>query len=435
MPPTTYSKRDSRYWLGRVFKRDRDGEVDPNYSMRLMIGGGKQRRLSLDTGNKQEAAIRAARAYALAADQSWGAAVESVNPHHVVREPAAPTVGDFVTVAQTKCSHLRKSSLARYVTALRQVAADVQGIDRTRARFKYTKASPSEVSGTEAWRAQVDAVPLTAFTSEALETWKKKFIDRAKGNGVQEESFKTTANGTLDACARFWSKQMLPHLRNAGLVVPENPFAPGTVPRFQLSPRRTKYKSRINAEVLLRLAKMELGLEPWKTVALALFLGLRKGELDRLRWSHVDLVGRTLEIQTTEDGGTKTGSSARTMAIPTTLAAEMKAWQDAATSHYVIEAPGRTPRPGTGSLYYRAEPVFDAATEWLRAQGLDIHHPLHALRKEFGSLINRTFGLAAAADALGHADIKTTAGYYVDQKDRVEVALSLQHGTLGEGPR
>jgi integrase len=426
MKSANFAKRDPRYWATRVFRQDRrDGTVDPEYSVRFMLGG-KRRQLSLDTGNKTEAASRAARAYALAVDEGWDSAAATVNPHKVVRGPKLPTVGDLISEASSRVSHLRASSLVRYCTALRQVAADVTNIPRPASRFDYTKPETGKPSGSELWRAQVDAVTLDAFTIEALAAWKKTFVERAAGNAIREGSFRTTANATLDACARFWSKEMLPHMADAGLIMPPNPFAPSSVPRFKQDTKRTRYKSRVNAEVLLRLAKKELASEPWKAVALALFLGLRKGELDRLRWSHVDLDSRTLEIETTEDGGLKTGSSARTMDIPTPLAGEMQTWQDAATSHYVIEASGRTARPGTGSLYYRAEPAFDAATAWLRTQGIDGHHPIHTLRKEFGSLINRTFGLAAAAEALGHASVKVTAGYYVSSKERIEVGIKLE---------
>ena len=425
MKSANFAKRDPRYWMSRVFRQDRrDGTVDPEYSVRFMLGG-KRHQLSLDTGNKTEAATRAARAYALAADQGWDAAAASVNPHRVVRGPEAPTVGDLVTIAETKSSHLRKSSLSRYVIALRQVAADIAGIPRTAARFDYTKAAKGEKSGSDRWREKVDAVRLDAFTSEALEDWKKTFIERAKGNAIREHSLKTTANTTLDACARFWAKSMLPHMVNAGLVMPPNPFTPAAVIRFKLDPKRNRYKSRINAEVLMRMAKAELPLEAWKTVALALMLGLRRGEIDRLCWFHVHLDEGTLEIETTDDGGTKTGSSARTLDLPASLVTEMKGWQDVAKSKYVIEAPGQLPRPGYGSLDYRAEDAFKAALAWLRRHDLDVHHPIHTLRKEFGSLINRTFGLAATSDVLGHSDVRVTARYYVAPKERIALALSM----------
>ena len=60
---------------------------------------------------------------------------------------------------------------------------------------------------------------------------------------------------------------------------------------------------------------------------------------------------------------------------------------------------------------------------WLRAKGVDGEKPLHALRKEFGSLIAQQFGIYAAKEALGHADIATTAGHYLEVKEKPMISL------------
>jgi hypothetical protein len=49
--------------------------------------------------------------------------------------------------------------------------------------------------------------------------------------------------------------------------------------------------------------------------------------------------------------------------------------------------------------------------------------PLHSLRKEFGSRVAAEHGIYAASRLLRHADITTTAQYYLDKKKRVTSGL------------
>jgi integrase len=57
---------------------------------------------------------------------------------------------------------------------------------------------------------------------------------------------------------------------------------------------------------------------------------------------------------------------------------------------------------------------------------------LHTLRKEFGSIIAAEHGIYAASRLLRHADITTTAQYYLDKKKRVTSGLG---GLLTDGKR
>jgi len=50
-------------------------------------------------------------------------------------------------------------------------------------------------------------------------------------------------------------------------------------------------------------------------------------------------------------------------------------------------------------------------------------HPVHTLRKEFGSLIAQEHGIYAASKLLRHADIQTTANHYLDKKQRITAGL------------
>jgi hypothetical protein len=60
----------------------------------------------------------------------------------------------------------------------------------------------------------------------------------------------------------------------------------------------------------------------------------------------------------------------------------------------------------------------------LRTHGLaGTRKPLHTLRKEFGSQICDRHGIYAASRALRHADIKVTAGFYLDKRSIATTGL------------
>jgi hypothetical protein len=51
----------------------------------------------------------------------------------------------------------------------------------------------------------------------------------------------------------------------------------------------------------------------------------------------------------------------------------------------------------------------------VRSKGVTAQKPIHELRKESGSMVNRKHGLTAAKDFLRHADIAITAAHYIDR--------------------
>lgn len=62
--------------------------------------------------------------------------------------------------------------------------------------------------------------------------------------------------------------------------------------------------------------------------------------------------------------------------------------------------------------------IFERLTAWLRKQGIKAAHPLHEMRKEFGSLINAEHGIHAASRALRYTDISITNLFYTDARKR-----------------
>ena len=140
---------------------------------------------------------------------------------------------------------------------------------------------------------------------------------------------------------------------------------------------------------------------------LGLAAGLRWMEIDRLQWPAFDWDRKVIKIRRTKVFQPKTETAVRDVWIdPEVLTVFRNEYAIRGSSgSFVIEglslsAPDKN---------YRAKAVFDRLSSWLKEHGGTALKPLHELRKEFGSMVNRLHGLSAAKDLLGHADIGITA--------------------------
>ena len=407
---TTFSKRDSRYWHQRIFKQTQaGGQMDACWSMRLAIGG-KRRQLSLDSGNKQTAAERAAAVYSMAKDSGWDAAVSAFGTRRkpTPPPPASATVGAIIKIIEERGTHLRTSTKIRIYSALRVVASSAAGI----AGFD-TRATNAAKS---ARRNAIDRIDLATVTPDLIRRWQREFIS-GTDDDLQLACKKRSADGTVAAFSRAWTAALAPHYADAGLTMPPNPAK--SVRLFRL--KTPRYRSDVDAGALVRDAKDQLSVDGYKTIILMLQFGLRRAEVDRLQWQHVDLVTGQLSVEGTEAGATKTGASARALDVSPGMIAVLAEWKEGAIGDYVV-APLAALRPKRWSSY-RADGAFEEVLRWLRGRGWDSVQPLHQLRKEFGSAVNQKFGLFAASSALGHTSIQLTASTYVGQKKAIHLEM------------
>lgn len=129
---------------------------------------------------------------------------------------------------------------------------------------------------------------------------------------------------------------------------------------------------------------------------------------------------RQKRMRTTGSAGS---GIAPTVDIDVTFVELLRAWRKSSTSEFVIESPVR-PRPKAISYHhYRTNYITRKLLAWLRAHGVDAQNALHTLRKEFGTQINRTYGIFAASAALRHTSIQLTQAIYVAKKDRTVFPL------------
>jgi hypothetical protein len=91
----------------------------------------------------------------------------------------------------------------------------------------------------------------------------------------------------------------------------------------------------------------------------------------------------------------------------------------------------RVGRPGGQSPFtiYRCEPVFDRVLIWLKAHSANGRKPLHALRKEDGSLINEKYDLVTAKELLRHSSVAVRAAHYVENRKRTTTGLGALLGS------
>jgi integrase len=186
-----------------------------------------------------------------------------------------------------------------------------------------------------------------------------------------------------------------------------------------------RYQSNFDVLELVKAATLELAEsepEQFKVFVLAVMAGLRRNEIDKLEWSRFNWSTRTINVAPTEFFRTKSEDSTRSVWIPPEMLEVFRGYRAKALGRFVIESPVR---PVTDKHYdhYRCQMTFDKLITWLRAKGVGGEKPLHTLRKEFGSLIAARFGIYAAKQMLGHADITTTAAHYLEAKEKPMSAL------------
>ena len=162
-------------------------------------------------------------------------------------------------------------------------------------------------------------------------------------------------------------------------------------------------------------------------MTLAACCGLRRSEIDTLTWSQVDLRSDqpAIRIMLTGYFTPKSESSARSIPLAESVRDLLRGARERNPSAgFVIESSDDDSVNASSAHYQlRCASQFAEVYKWLRGQGIDSPQPLHSLRKEFGSMVNERGGIVAAMEMLGHSNISTTAGIYVEHRKTVTVGL------------
>lgn len=417
-PRASLPKSDLRYWKARVklpvYTKDGQSFRAPHYAIQLSRNG-QRRNLSLETGDKEEAAKKAMRLWQDIANSGWDTALANLRP---VASLPSDTVGDLISAVEKGVQ--RSPTRESYIRAFRQLVAEVMGIKR----------QANTVARIKGWKERVGKVRLADLTPEKIERWRLRRVEAA-GDHLAQHSTKVTLNTLCRFSKALFSPKVM---KQIGLSV-ANPFK--DIGYLKAQPK--KYQPTFDVRTLFKNAEAELGLEEKKVFLLGVCCGLRRREIDYLEWPSFDWQKNAIVIRETKWFGAKTDDSHGVVPVDPELMKRfygfyvehekvMEAKKPERRNDFVIQSVFAKPRLNKNYIRYRCDFSFQKLTAWLRANGVTGPRPLHTLRKEAGSLINAEQGIHAAQRFLRHSDIKITAAIYADNRGMKPISLSALTG-------
>lgn len=418
------SKTHVAYWLPKVHKPTES----PHFNIQIAYKG-ERHRFPLETADKATGAERARERYMHLVAHGWPATLAHYKPKTVKQKKPA-SLGEWLESVKATAD-FRNSTFTTYKQCLRQIAAEIEGIEDQPAldengnpkrdkkrRIIYRSRFDYRAGGRDAWTAKVDALPLSVLSAAAVQRWKVDYIAKA-GDAPDARRRAENSAASLIRCARALFSAKARKYAATELILPDPlPFAGVELPKKG----NTAYASKIDASALIESARAELTGEPFKIFCLGLLCGLRKREIDLLTWQQVDFGKAVIRIERTEYFQPKSEDSTGEVDLDPELLTVLQGWKAQASGPFVIEST-RKPKHESSRVNYRCEMHFETLYAWLKQQGITARKPLHELRKELGAILASTHGIFAAQSVLRHAQISTTAAYYTDKKKRISAGL------------
>ena len=414
------SKSHTDYWRKRLFHQGftRDGQrvLSGFFSVRI-CRANRREAFNLETANAAQAAVRARDIYASLLANGWDATIARFKPT-ANEAPKVGTVGAVIAAART-LSTTRPQSFAQAAMRLRQIAADIAGVERPAHSTSYR--SPDFA----AWREKVDALSLTLITPVAVRGWRDARIAARSANPIERRAATVSADSTIRMARSIFSKRIVA----AGLGAKVNLPSPLPFSGVTVGGSTKRFSERIDAERLFSAARRELAAdspEVFRAFVLCLLAGLRRSEADRLTWAQLDLDAASLSVERTEHFEPKSEESNRQVELdPVAVEILRQGKGDNPDPIFVLK--GSAPKPQRSAApVYRADAApwrtWERLVAWLGAQGIQDGKPIHVLRKLAGSLVFHAHGLEQARGFLGHASVATTSNSYVS-KGRVTVSI------------
>jgi integrase len=266
--------------------------------------------------------------------------------------------------------------------------------------------------------ARIDAVRLRDITPDKVQQWKVRSLNKAGDNPAKRRSAIFSVNSTIRLAKSLFSPKILK------FVIVDMPFSsPFEGVQFEKKPS-TRYQSSFKVEELIGSAQAELPQEQFKIFLLALMVGLRRNEIDKLEWSAFNWSKNVISIRATEYFHPKSEDSTGDVEVDAEVMELFRGFQAKATANFVIECP-IPPRPEARYSHYRCQNLFQRLAGWLHDHGVEGGRPIHTLRKEYGSQVNAKHGIYAASRALRHADIGITNQHYLDRRQSARAGLGV----------
>lgn len=339
----------------------------------------------------------------------WDATLAKFKAKAGIAGKTAATIGEFLEEVKTKAS-ARSKTIEDYCKALRTIVADIYGIAGGKAKYDYRNG------GRESWLRKIHGVRLAAITPADIQKWKLRFLRRAGTEPIKQRAARISVNSLMRQAKSLFAPAVL---KFVSLELPgASPFA--GVP---FEPRQSmKYRSGFSVEKLIEDAQTELPVEQLKILLLALMVGLRRNEIDKLEWPAFRWEEGIIRIEATRYFHPKSEDSVGDVEVDSELLEIFRGFHARANGDFVIES-DVAPRPGATYSHYRCQRLFEALGKWLRDHDIAGNKPLHTLRKEFGSQVCAKHGIYAASHALRHADITITSQHYLDKRKSATAGL------------
>lgn len=260
------------------------------------------------------------------------------------------------------------------------------------------------------------STPVTKLTSGML----LASIGKLQSDGMSAESVRKHIAQLKKLCSFAVREGLLIQDPSAGIKLPK---VPKRLPRFLTPQERDR---------LLTVAQAK-GRDYHLLVACGVYLGLRKAELNALRWTDIDFEKRVAQVVNTEDFTTKSGKP-RTIPICDELLAILKGYRQLAGFVLVPKKKYRS------KARYRWE-FRDVFVDMVVAANLDVRLITpHALRHTFAStLAQRGVSLYKIAAWMGHSTAQVTELYahltaYDEDIRRLNSPTSTEVDARRQGP-
>lgn len=421
-----YSKGQAEYWKERVFKQTIGTWTASTYSVRFQAHG-KNRLVTLKAKTQRDAAAEAKDLWFAVSQNGWDAAI----PHKKRGKTAAPppessrsndstattpekapkkqepTVGSLLKCYSENVVSTSEATRRAYVTAFRAIVADIASIPKT--GFK-----PQERN------EKIDKISLLKISREEIQKW----IATETRKCTNQSDRRTIRSRFVNAKCLFHKNALEAFNKLHGLSL-TSPFTDITLPKTA----PVRHFSKVDLGQLIEMAKVDLagsaeGIEQWKILILVISAGLRRNEVDKLRWTDIDLKSQKLHIRDAEGHTLKTSSSVASISLDSRTCDIISGWKPPKAPAFVISE-ARNP----SMKHMRCGEHFFRLCQWLRNLIVDgekplanVQKPLHELRKEAGSRVNELHGLHEACRFLRHTSINTTSDYYLNS-DKVTVGM------------
>jgi integrase len=407
-----HPKTDLRYWERAIFQPTytRYGKVWKVGEWAAKIQHlGRRETFSLGSVNKASAAARAKQIYLSLQAAGWDATLAKFKPKAGSAGKTVATIGEFVEEVKLKAS-ARPKTIESYCQAFRTIVADIYRIDGGKSKYDYRKG------GRDSWLRKVHAVKIAAITPAEVQKWKLRFLRRAGSDPIKQRAAKISVNSLMRQAKSLFAPAVL---KFVSLELPgASPFA-----GVSFEPRPSmRYRSGFSVEKLIEDAQKELPVEQLKILLLALMVGLRRNEIDKLEWAAFRWDKGIIRIEATRYFHPKSEDAVGDVEVDAELLEIFRGFRARATGDFVIES-DVAPRPEATYSHYRCQRHFEGLTLWLRDHGVTANMPLHTLRKEFGSQVCAEHGIYAASHALRHADIAITSQHYLDKRKSARAGL------------